>query len=128
MAHAQQSHPEIHILLAGEQIGPFSERKIRQYLSEGLITRFDMATANGLAGWEALDIVLASLPQPASATPAHPELPLEPSISSMPVTAPNSAPPSPASSPSPDNALQRLMLLSQKTKRKLNKIVIQPIL
>jgi len=94
---------EILILLAGEQIGPFTETQVRQYLEEGLVTPTDLAMHEGMEKWQAIDVVLANLPV-APATMANGK--------------------AEKADPAPAPALTD----SQRTKRKLNKIVIQPIL
>jgi lipoprotein NlpI len=128
----------IHILLAGEQLGPFSETQVREYLGEGLVSPSDLATYEGMEDWQALDLVLANLPP--SATPLEmisPDAP--PPGSPIPEDhAPKSEPPFTmhndtsetielASAPPPAEPVPPLTA-SQKTKRKLGKIVIQPIL
>src|SRR5271154_6764166 len=58
---------EIHILLEGEQLGPFSEIQVRQYLGEGLVSPSDLATYEGMQEWQSLDQILtnlANLPAP----------------------------------------------------------------
>jgi tetratricopeptide (TPR) repeat protein len=116
---------KIHILLAGEQLGPFSETQVRQYMGEGLVSPSDLAMCDGMADWQSVDLVLARLP--AAAAPAE-------TISSA------AAPTSPPNAPAPPNASRNSGFLpslreptlsltaSQKTKRKMGKIVIQPIL
>ena len=52
---------EILILLAGEQIGPFSEQRVREYLEQGLVTPTDLAIADGMTEWQAVDYLLAHL-------------------------------------------------------------------
>ena len=59
---------EIHILLAGQQLGPFSETQVRQYLEEGLVSSSDLAIYEGMEDWQSLDLVLANLP------PSAPEM------------------------------------------------------
>jgi tetratricopeptide (TPR) repeat protein len=101
---------EIRILLAGEQLGPFSETQVRQYLGEGLVLPSDLAAHEGMEEWQSIDLVLANLPPsaPAPETIAPPpELP---------------APEDQAPDPGPS------LTISQKTKRRPGKIVIQPIL
>jgi tetratricopeptide (TPR) repeat protein len=128
----------IHILLAGEQIGPFSETQVRRYLGEGLVSPSDLATYEGMEDWQALDLILANLPP--SATPPETISPDAPPPESP---APEEQAPKPeppftmhndtsetielASAPPPAEPVPPLTA-SQKTKRKLGKIVIQPIL
>ncbi|HEV3272059.1 MAG TPA: tetratricopeptide repeat protein [Candidatus Methylacidiphilales bacterium] len=128
----------IHILMAGEQLGPFSETQVRQYLGEGLVSPSDLATCEGMEEWQALDLLLANLPP--SATPLktvsmnapseppaeeeqapQPELPftMHNDTSEETIEPASVAPPAEPAPP---------LTASQKTKRKLAKIVIQPIL
>jgi len=62
---------EIRILLAGEQLGPFSETQVRRYLGEGLVLPSDLAMHEGMKDWRSLDLVLADLP-PSAPAPADP--------------------------------------------------------
>ena len=55
---------EIHILLAGEQIGPFSESQVRQYIGEGLVSPSDLAALKGKDDWQSVETLLANLPLP----------------------------------------------------------------
>jgi len=98
---------EILIQLAGEQIGPFSEVQVRQFLQEGLVTPSDLALHEGMEEWQTIDVLLSNLP--ASAPPISASMPLE---------------------TSEKNNRNRAISLTdtQRTRRKLNKIVIQPIL
>ena len=136
---------EIHILQAGEHLGPFSEVQIRQYLGEGLFALSDLATCEGMENWQPLDVLLANLPPSdrnpemisTETTQTETPSPLEPTSHSDPP--PDSAPqqtiddtaPVVADTPPADSTPAdpiRSLTASQKTKRKLNKIVIQPIL
>jgi lipoprotein NlpI len=136
---------EIHILLDGEQLGPFSETQVRKYLGEGLVSPTDLASYDGAPDWQALDHILARLSPP---DPHGDEetLPVTPDVAPADEPAPTvdspaaPAPPSPLTmqndapetliSPPPTPAAESVPPLSstQKTKRKLGKIVIQPIL
>lgn len=127
---------EIHILLAGEQLGPFSETQVRQYLGEGLVTPSDLAMYEGMEEWQSVDLVLAHLPPSApEPEPISPDVsPPEPPISEDPAPEPPfimhndvSETLESASAPPPADAVPPLTA-SQRTKRKLSKIVIQPIL
>ena len=60
---------EIHIMLAGVEVGPLSESQVRQYLAEGLISPSDPAKHVGMKDWEAVDILLAKLPKPDRRSP-----------------------------------------------------------
>lgn len=129
---------EIHLLLSGEQVGPFSETQIRQYLGEGLVSTSDLAIHEGMENWKPLDLVLAHLtpsasatetispnePPPESTDPAdqtpEPDTPFIMHNDAFELIEP--APALPPVEPVPP------LTASQKTKRKLNKIVIQPIL
>jgi tetratricopeptide (TPR) repeat protein len=129
---------EIHLLLSGEQIGPFSETLLRQYLAEGLVSPSDLAFHEGMEQWQPLELVLAQLtpPDAASETISRdqplPVLPAPPNASAQPELPFNldddtreSFEPPPAPPPAkPDPSLEA----SPKSKRKPGKIVIQPIL
>lgn len=129
---------EIHILLAGEQLGPFSEIQVRQYLGEGLVSPSDLATYEGMPDWQSLDQVLANLadlpvfPAPETISPDEP--PPEPPAPATEAPEPPSTMHTDASktlelesTPPPEDPVPSLTA-SQRTKRKLGKIVIQPIL
>lgn len=60
---------EIHIRLAGQDIGPFSEKQVRQYMGEGLVTPTDLASHGELTDWQPVESLLASLPPPVISTP-----------------------------------------------------------
>jgi lipoprotein NlpI len=130
---------EIHIMQAGEQLGPFSEVQVRQYLGEGLIAPSDLATCQGMENWQSLDLLLANLPpsdrnpemispettqiEPPSTSESEPDAgPQQTVDDSAPVVA--DTPPVDSTPADPIKSLT----VSQRTKRKLNKIVIQPIL
>ncbi len=129
---------EIHILLAGEQIGPFSAAQVRQYLGEGLVTPTDLATCDGMEDWQTIDFIMAHLPEPEpvpaderafpdTAAAGSPDSAGDAPEHSFPM--PNDTPPilESESAPPPANRILPLTA-SQKTKPKLGKIVIQPIL
>jgi tetratricopeptide (TPR) repeat protein len=132
----------IHILLAGEQLGPFSETQVRQYLGEGLVSPSDLATYEGMGDWRTLDLVLANPPpsatSPETVSPDESQLPFPPES-----PAPDDEPLYPEPPLTMHNDISETIELppaalpaepvpsltaSQKTKRKLGKIVIQPIL
>jgi len=129
---------EIHILLASVELGPFSEKQVRQYLADGLISPSDLAKHAGMENWEAVDVVLARIPPPiAVAAPSPPPLPQlrTPMPRAIPKTA---GPVSPAPTPPPalpEQATPKAPALedpaplpsTQKIGRKSSKIVIQPI-
>ena len=130
---------EIHILLEGEQVGPLTEAQVRQYLSDGLVTGDDLASCEGMADWMPLEQVLAKLvplapptatgsaTKTASSSPGQVEAPPEvgetPFVIHKDDEGEMSEPPSP-----PLRQKTASLTSSQRTKRKLNKIVIQPIL
>jgi tetratricopeptide (TPR) repeat protein len=64
---------EIHIRLAGVQLGPYSEKQVREYLSEGLLSLTDQASLDETGNWTPVSDLLAEL----SATGANgtPEAP-----------------------------------------------------
>ncbi len=115
---------EIHILLAGEQIGPFSEAQIRQYLDEGLVSPLDLAMHDGMPTWESISHLLDRLPPSGSNTSTAKALKPE-TLSTMQNHAPETFE---VGSPPDSSGLPPSPISSQKTKRKLGKIVIQPIL
>ena len=53
---------EIRILVAGEQIGPYSATEVRRYLGQGLVSPSDLAVYEGMQEWQPLDHILAQLP------------------------------------------------------------------
>jgi tetratricopeptide (TPR) repeat protein len=140
---------EIHLLLEGEQVGPLSEAQVREYMDQGLVTADDLASHVGMDDWMPLERVLARIPKITPAPQAAPP----PFAESAPEPKPASAETSPtpeesasgsdssflvpnaasgpvdavASSPAPTESLPPLTA-TQKTRRKLGKIVIQPIL
>ena len=140
---------EIHILLKGEHLGPFSENQVRQYLGEGIVSPSDLATYEGMEDWQSLDHILTNLAT--SAEPATlevevlpPNVPLTPPDTLGPVFPDTEPSPSamhedeaqflevessPASNPPEAESKEPELPLtaSQKTKKKINKIVIQPI-
>jgi len=127
---------EIRILLAGEQLGPFSETQVRQYLGEGLVLPSDLALHEGMEDWQSIDLILANLPPsaPASETISPdappPELPApEDPMPEPPLTMHDDASGTLESASAPPRAKPDPPLTtSQKTKRRPGKIVIQPIL
>lgn len=123
---------EILILQAGEQIGPFSETQIREYLGQGLVAPSDLAACDGHEDWQPLDSLLADLsPQSRPAEMTHPDAtPTEAPPHDV-TTTPKSSQATEAAAveekkedPSPKEPAQPLTA-TQKTRRK---IVIQPIL
>jgi tetratricopeptide (TPR) repeat protein len=142
---------EIHILLAGVEIGPFSEEQLRRHLADGLVSPADPAKHEGMKEWEAVEVLLAKLP---------PEIPV--TNTSVPSPAPESSPPPPLTPPpaeqkapsGPPRAIVPSVVTlqpirdpspstetpnsvsdettsstsTQKIKRRASKIVIQPIL
>jgi len=120
---------EILIFQAGEQLGPFSETQVREYLGAGLVSSSDLATYEGMPDWQSLDQVLAKLspstPAPETIFPDVPPPGLPKPVDSAPQ-------PSPTMHNNISETLEREpvppLTATQKTKRKLSKIVIQPIL
>jgi tetratricopeptide (TPR) repeat protein len=114
---------EILILLAGEQIGPFSEQRVREYLEQGLVTPTDLAIAEGMTEWQAVDYLLAHLSAGSAA-----ELPSLAATTETALPHPDILPSDATSTTTSLEALMQSMTAAQKAKRKLGKIVIQPIL
>ncbi|HEY0257896.1 MAG TPA: GYF domain-containing protein, partial [Candidatus Methylacidiphilales bacterium] len=132
----QKTIMEIHLFVAGQQVGPFSETQVRQYLGEGRVLISDLGCRDGLDNWQPLDQLLASLPlndalSAPDVSPAespgteNPTAPVKETSNTMQNDSlePEEAE---AATPAPESAAPRTE--GQKTKRKLNKIVIQPIL
>jgi tetratricopeptide (TPR) repeat protein len=67
---------EIHIRLAGVQLGPYSEAQVRQHIEDGLLSLTDSAQRVGAAEWMPLGEVLKESPEE-SVTPEE-ESPPEP--------------------------------------------------
>jgi tetratricopeptide (TPR) repeat protein len=53
---------EILIFQAGEQLGPLSEEKVREYLEQGIVSPSDLALSEGMENWQSLDSVMARFP------------------------------------------------------------------
>lgn len=83
---------EIHILLAGVEMGPFSENQVRDYLREGLLSHTDKAKIGEDGAWEPVEVVLEKIPRPLS--------PPAPGPAPVPVPAPAPPTANPTSSPS----------------------------
>ncbi len=126
---------ELYILLAGVEIGPLTERQVRAYLHDGLISETDLSRRNGLGDWESVTELLAHLSAeaPASVTSPTPVSPAEPS-SALDVLA-DSEPAYPllSSSAAPDTIFPETSPLPKsspaprtRTRRKPSKLVIQP--
>ena len=130
---------EIHLILEGEQVGPLSEAQVRQYLDDGLVASTDLATCEGVDDWMPLENVLAQLPPyvpPETASAPVPD-PADSSTASdvgvepadTPFIVPNETVGSFGEmSPAALEEIALPLTASQRTKRKLGKIVIQPIL
>ncbi len=61
---------EIHIQLAGVQLGPYSEKQIREYVADGLLSMTDKARIDGSLEWIPVDVMLTKLPPPEEPAPA----------------------------------------------------------
>jgi lipoprotein NlpI len=129
---------EIHLLLEGEKIGPLSEAQVRQYLEDGLVAPTDLASYEGMEDWLPLELVLAHLPSfaPTPETVSPPAPAAETSSGAI-ETGAEDAPFLLSENESGSLDTEPLasatetapsLTASQKTKRKLSKIVIQPIL
>ena len=57
---------EIHIQLAGVELGPYSERQVREYLAEDLLSLADPARLEGSPAWETVGDVMGKLNAPAA--------------------------------------------------------------
>ncbi len=78
---------EIHIRLAGVQLGPYSEKQVREYLSEGLVSPTDSARTDGTDNWIPVSDLLSSLPPPVdhaglqtAVMPASAQFPAAPTV------------------------------------------------
>jgi tetratricopeptide (TPR) repeat protein len=60
---------EIHVQMAGIELGPYSPKQVRAYLAEGLLLPSDRAREEGTTQWVAVAELLNRLP-PATAEPA----------------------------------------------------------
>ena len=116
---------EIHLLISGEQFGPFSMAQVQQFLAEGRVSTADLAFHEGMENWQPLDLVLAHLSPPDPAPDSNDQV----SDAAFSFIMDNKTFDSNdlTSLSSPPEALLPLTA-SQKTKRKLSKIVVQPIL
>jgi tetratricopeptide (TPR) repeat protein len=54
---------EIHVRLAGVELGPYTEKQVREYLSEGLLSATDLAKAEGSDNWVPVNDLLGGLEQ-----------------------------------------------------------------
>ncbi len=132
---------EIHIILAGERVGPLSEMQLREYLGQGLVSTSDLAYFDGMDNWQPLDLILPHLtastpgPDPISTDIASTEPPAsadaveknEPALAMTNDTTTHFEPFELTAVPPPTEPIPPLTA-TQKTKRKMSKIVIQPIL
>ena len=114
----------IHIRLAGEEIGPFSESQVRQFLGEGLVSPSDLALLDGMSDWQSVETLMANLPPPAHSTPVFSD--------PFPATGTSPEPPFPMQNDVPDTLEETTpptaeSASSETTKRKMPKIVLQPI-
>jgi tetratricopeptide (TPR) repeat protein len=66
---------EIHIQLAGVELGPYSERQVRDYLAEDLLSLTDPARLEGSPAWETVGDALGKLKAPAAPAPVTPVKP-----------------------------------------------------
>ena len=124
----------IHILLAGEEIGPFSETQVRQYMGEGLVSPSDLAMHEGMRDWQSVEALLANLPpaQPAPQAVSPNAIFIDPIPSPSETPEPRSAtsadaPITPGPAPSPAGARGTPSPEMTKTRRKVGKIVLQPL-
>ncbi len=84
---------EIHIRLAGIQFGPYSEKQVREYLSEGLLLPTDPARGEGTENWIVVDELLSKLPPPTEVLPKLVPTPAPGEVSGAPKGAPDKLPP-----------------------------------
>jgi len=60
---------DIHIQLAGVSLGPYSEKQVREYIAEGLLSMEDKARIEGSLEWIPVSDLVAMLPPPAEPAP-----------------------------------------------------------
>ena len=60
---------EIHIRLAGVELGPYTEEQVQQHIAEGLLSTTDLAHVEGMQDWLPLGEVLNKLQSPAATKP-----------------------------------------------------------
>ncbi len=66
---------EIHIQLAGIQLGPYSEKQVRDYIAEGLLSMSDKARIEGTLEWISVSDLITKLPPASEPAPANAENP-----------------------------------------------------
>jgi len=91
---------EIHIQLAGVQLGPYSEKQVRDYLQEGLLSSEDPARFDGVEAWQTVDEVLKG-------RPAAAPIPVEPPKAPEPISAPPHSPVATSTMPLPKTSLRK---------------------
>ena len=91
---------EIHIQLAGVQLGPYSEKQVRAYLDEGLLSLTDPARFEDVETWvmvkDVLDAPKPATPAPSTLKPSVPAPPAPSARSVKPALAEKALTPSPA--------------------------------
>src|ERR1700677_2589993 len=60
---------DIHIQLAGVSLGPYSEKQVREYIAEGLLSMTDKARIEGSLDWIPVSDLVAMLPPPSEPAP-----------------------------------------------------------
>jgi tetratricopeptide (TPR) repeat protein len=88
---------EIHIQLAGVQLGPYSDKQVREYIAEGLLSMADKARIDGSLDWIPVSELVEKLPPPP--TPAPPPKPDAVFVDAEPLAPQTSG--SPAAAPAP---------------------------
>ena len=53
---------DIHLQLAGVQLGPYNEKQVREYIAEGLLSMADKARIDGTLEWIAVSDLVTKLP------------------------------------------------------------------
>jgi tetratricopeptide (TPR) repeat protein len=61
---------EIHLQLAGVQLGPYNEKQVREYIAEGLLSMEDKARIEGTLEWIPVSDLVTKLPPPQEPAPA----------------------------------------------------------
>ena len=93
---------DIHIQLAGVQLGPYNEKQVREYISDGLLSMADKARIEGTLEWIPVSELVAKLPPPPQ--PAPPPDPNAVFVDAEPLAAP-----SPARAPAADSGYVSLV-------------------
>ena len=95
---------DIHIQLAGVSLGPYSEKQVREYIAEGLLSMTDKARIEGSLDWIPVSDLVAMLPPPAE--PAPPPNPDSIFLDAEPIAAQAPAAPTPEADPEYESLIE----------------------